>query len=299
MGLPMFFEPSKDKPDSESKSADKTSSRTRSTIRRRYAFGNESRAAYNARRRRAFGLDLFDEDYCRRVQNLARLGNAGPAARIAPAATTGNAMRGGQSPILRNSTSGRRSIRSMEANRPSIPATSTGADEPHMHPVPESRDYSNPRFAFSFHRTRRVARIMALTSPPHPPYSDRDPRIISRMYGLQEERLGGISPSGILRLSNPAIFNRDINPNTALAERVDGMSSQDSYSHSDYFQRPVRERVATARQNIEDRNGTTPQNIEDRNGTTPQNIEDRNGTTPQNIEDRNGTTPPPGGQSGW
>ncbi|APA12639.1 predicted protein [Sclerotinia sclerotiorum 1980 UF-70] len=220
MGLPIFFEPSV--PDSPSKETEKSTSRARSAIRRHPLRGNQSRPVYHARRRRAY-LDNYERDSnpLDLFQHLYQQQSIRPSARVSITTSTRDAMR---EAMREHSLSAappslsfeRQSSRGAEADGPLMPA------------VPESRDYPNPPIG-DLQGPPRILRTSVISISPYP---ETETQYVPR-------------PSGDVSASE--VDDRNMDPNTALAESVDEMGSQDSLSRVDgldgHARHLVRERV--------------------------------------------------------
>ncbi|KAJ8057959.1 hypothetical protein OCU04_013133 [Sclerotinia nivalis] len=230
MGLPIFFEPSV--PDSPSKETEKSTSRARSTIRRHPLRGNQPRPVYHARRRRAY-LDNYERDTnsLEMFQHLYQQQSIRPSARVSITTSTRDAMREAMrehslSAVPPSLSFERQSSRGVEADGPLMPA------------VPESRDYPNPPIG-DLQGPPRILRTSVISISPYP---ETDIHSVSR-------------PSGVLSPSE--VDDRNMDPNTALAERVDGMDPQDSLSQRDHVERhsrhQVREREQEQRRQVRER----------------------------------------------
>ncbi|KAF7866752.1 hypothetical protein EAF04_005594 [Stromatinia cepivora] len=214
MGLPIFFEPSV--PDSPSKRTEKSTSRARSTIRRHPLRGN--RPVYYARRGRAY-LDNYERDTnsLEMFQTLYQQQSIRPSARVSITTSTRDAMREAMrehslSAVPPSLSFERQSSRGVEADGPLMPA------------VPESRDYPNPPIG-DLQGPPRILRTSVISISPYP---ETDTHSMSRTSGV-------LSPS--------EVDDRNMDPNTALAERVDGMDPQDSLSQRDHVERHLRRQV--------------------------------------------------------
>ncbi|CAD6441346.1 588f2f38-d53c-4cb1-a0f5-c9360ccb199b [Sclerotinia trifoliorum] len=211
MGLPIFFEPSV--PDSPSKETEKSTSGARSAIRRHPLRGN--RPVYHARRRRAY-LDNYERDTnsLELFQHLYQQQSIRPSARVSITTSTRDAMREAMrehslSAVPPSLSFERQSSRGAEADGPLMPA------------VPESRDYPNPPIGDP-QGPPRILRTSVISISPYP---ETDTHSVSR-------------PSG--DMSTSEVDDRNMGPNTGLAESVDGMDAQDSLSRRDHLGRHAR-----------------------------------------------------------